>query len=65
MDNADRDLILGRIDERTEQLCKSMANHLRHHELFEARLEERLDKLALRGLFTPILNALKWIIRIK
>jgi len=63
MNIEERDLILGRIDERTQQLCKSMDNHLQHHEVFERQLEERLDKLSSRNLFTPIINAIKWLVK--
>jgi len=65
MDNSERDMILGRLDERTEQLCKAMDNHLSHHERFESQLETRLNELASRSLFTPIKNLFKWIIKIR
>lgn len=60
----DHDLLI-RIDERVEHLIKQMDNHLQHHARLESKLEVRLDKLAARNLFTPILNAIKWVLRIK
>jgi len=63
MDNSERDVMLGRIDERTEQLCRSMENHLAHHQRFEEQLEVRLDELSSRSLFTPIIKFIKWLVK--
>lgn len=53
--------LLYRLDERVAGLVKSMDNHLNHHQQFEDTLEKRLDELASRNIFTPIIHLVKWI----
>jgi len=63
MTEDERNDLLIRLDERTEGLVNSMNNHLFHHETFESKLETRLDDLASRNVFTPIIKLAKWLIK--
>ena len=60
MTTEDHDILI-RIDERVGNLTKCSDNHLLHHEIFERQLEERLDTLASRNIFSPLVSFVKWI----
>ena len=62
MNDTDHDILI-RVDERVGNLVKGQDNHLLHHEIFERQLEERLDNLASRNVFTPLINLVKWVMK--